>query len=478
MSDRRYYEIVVREPMGTLVDIITAEYVCRWALHANKVGVLVLELPSEYCSPISTFGIGEFGEDFRIELRRYVDGVMSLVGKTCFFINYLAVVQGADGKRTLRIEAESALGLAGRRTISYRSNNDASDLEPKLADNQLKRVMRDHFGTIAASYNFPYQTDDPTRPGDPLRQAIAPYITIDYPPGPGLSTKTIEMNVAHQPVLQALGRIADTSFTDGEALFFDIQQIDDVGVPFLEFVTAIGQLGVDRTVTTGGVNQVVLDARDSASPINDYTFALDYRESAYRIYAGSQGRGAQQTFGYADTPGLTSYIAVNPFGLREAYIGTNEKVNDANKLNDQASAQLARLLPKIDVHGTLSENESFVWGVDWDWQDRLTVLADGVMLDVWIEGLEGELSGGQEQITATFSTTLHRGLDGIARVVQDTKRLDWWVKHLSSLETGTTSLGVPIVTGSQVVASGYQYLVQGALTVDEDLTVIGEMVVI
>lgn len=472
MACERRYEIAVRDPLGNLTDLIDSEYICRWTLRANKVGVLVLELPAEYCSPVSTYAIGSFGQDYRIELRRFIDNTPTLVGETCWFVVYLAIIQGADGNRRLRVEAESALGLAGRRTIAYKSNDNASDLEPKLADNQLKRVMRDHFSLIATSYNTA-----PT--ADPIRTAIAPYMTIDYPPGPGLSTVDVEMNVAHGPVLNALNQIADASFAKGEPLFFDIQQISDTANPFLEFVTGIDQLGIDRTQTTGGVNAVVIDTSDSGGSISDYTLAMDWKESAYRVYAGSQGRGEEQVFQTADHASLASLITTDPFALREAYIGTNELTTDTQKILDQAQAELTKLLPKTTITGTFAENETFQWGVDWDFQDRLTVFSDGLFIDVFVETLDGELNNGEEKITGTFSTTLHRSMSGIAKVVQDTKRLEWWVKHLSALEApaGLSSSGIQNpVTGAQVVASGYQYLVQGNLQVEGSLSADGEVV--
>lgn len=472
MACERRYEIAVRTPLGDLVDTISNEYICRWTLRANKVGVLILELPAEYCSPVSTYAIGSFSQDYRIELRRFIDNTPSLVGNTCFFVTYLAIIQDAQGGRRLRVEAESALGLAGRRTVAYKSNDNASDLEPKLSDNQLLRVMRDHFSLIATSYNT-------TPTADSIRTAIAPYMTINYPPGPGLSTVDVEMNVAHGPVLNALNQIADASFAKGEPLFFDIQQISDTANPFLEFVTGIDQLGIDRTQTTGGVNAIVIDTSDSGGSISDYTLAMDWKESAYRVYAGSQGRGEEQVFQTADHASLASLITTDPFALREAYIGTNELTTDTQKIIDQAQAELAKLLPKITITGTFAENETFQWGVDWDFQDRLTVLSDGLFIDVFVETLDGELNNGEEKITGTFSTTLHRSMSGIAKVVQDTKRLEWWVKHLSALEApaGLSSSGIQNpVTGTQVVAAGYQYLVQGDLQVNGSLSADGEVV--
>lgn len=472
MGCQRRYEIIVRTPTGDLVDLISNEYVCRWTLRANKIGVLVLELPTEYCSPVSTYTIGSFGQDYRIELRRFIDNVPSLVGNTCFFVNYLAIVQDGNGQRRLRVEAESALGLAGRRTVAYKSNDNASDLEPLEADSQLHRVMRDHFSSIATSYN--------TAPSaDPIRTAIDPYITIATFPGPALSSVNVEMNVAHQPVLQALSQIADASFAKGEPLFFDIQQISDTVNPFLEFVTGINQLGTDRTVTTGGAFAVVIDTSDSGGSISDYTLSMDWRESAYRVYAGSQGRGEEQVFQTADHASLAGLILTDPFALREAYIGTNELTTDTQKIIDQAQAELAKLSPKTNIQGTFAENETFQWGIDWDFQDRLTVLSDGLFVDVFVETLDGELNNGEEKITGTFSTTLHRSMAGIAKVVQDTKRLEWWVKHLSALEApaGVTSLGTPTtIANTQVVASGYQYLVQGELSVSGTLSVAGEAI--
>lgn len=476
MACQRRYEIVVKTPLGDLSEFITNEYICRWTLRANKVGVLVLELPAEYCSPVTTYSIGSFGQDYRIELRKFIDDTPSLVGNTCFFVNYLAIIQDQNGQRKLRVEAESALGLAGRRTIAYKSNDNASDLEPKKADSQLLRVMRDHFSSIATSYN--------TAPSaDPIRSAIEPYLTISYPPGPDLATVDVEMNVAHQPVLQALSRIADASFAKGEPLFFDIQQISNTTNPFLEFVTGLDQLGVDRTQATGGTNAVVVDTSIVGGSISDYTLALDWRESANRVYAGSQGRGEEQVFRTASDADLATDIATNPFILREAYIGTNELTTGTQKILDQAQAELGKLGAKIDIHGTFAENETFQWGVDWDFHDRLTVFSDGIFVDVFVETIEGELSDGLDKITGTFSTTLHRSLSGIAKVVQDTKRLEWWVKHLGALESpagaGGGSLGTQtVIAGSQTVAAGYQYLVSGEFLVTGNMDVQGELVVI
>lgn len=425
----RQFEIVVREPLGDLVDIITTEYSARWTLRANKVGALIMELPVDYCGPVKSYGFANFPADARIELRRTIDGDTSLVGNTTFFVNYAAIQQTSDGRRVFRVEAESALGLAGRRIVAYHSNDNACDLLPLEGDRQLHRIMRDHFSFRAGSYNLPFP------PGDPMRQAIDAYLLIvSNTLMPVLSPNQIEMNIAHQPVLQSLNRIADSSFEKGEPLFFDIVQISDTGLPFLEFVTAFNQLGTDRTYATGGTNRVVLDAL-GGGPISDYTFSFDYRDSANRVWAGSQGRGATQVFVEKQDPALAALVAADPFILREAYISTNELVIDTAKIGDQAGAELTRLQPKVDLHGSLTESETFVWGVDWDYHDRITVMVDGGnMFDAHIETLDGELSEGRETISGTFATSLHRSLDGLARIVQDTRRHQWWINHLNALE--------------------------------------------
>lgn len=399
----RVWEIVQKDPLGNLIRLIPDAYSVKATLGLNKAGIVVLELPSVYCSTvINGYAASDFGEDDRIEIWLGVNGAKSLFGETCFFVSRIVSERQEDGRRVVTVEAESAISLLERRINPFNADDPKSNLVDLLVDNQMKFVVGNNYSLTAGSY-----AANP----DPVRTPIAGVLAIQAATGAALNNW--REDIENSTILDVLQDAAQFSFNKGQPLFFDIVQPTAFGN--LEFRTYVGQRGVDRTLTTGGANSFV--ALPELDTISDYALEFNWQGTANRVYAGGEGTGAGRTYVVAEDPTLAGSLAANPWRTRESFLGANS--SDPVDIQNEADAELQANRAIVQATGTIGETGNSCYGVDYNFGDIITVIIEGNQLDVHISDVTLDLSDRQEKLEVRFTTELNRKLQDIGSILQE-----------------------------------------------------------
>lgn len=414
----RQYEIIIRNPLRTTQFFaLRGEYMVKWLLKEGQPGALAMELPVRRCN-IGEFLVSDFNEDFLIEIRRSVNGIRTLVGEAPFLLELISSRQAENGERLIYIEGTCALGILERRIVPYDGDDVRANLAPLACDDQMKFVVRNNMLAIAGSY-----ITDP----DPVRD-LSTYFTVQ--PDTTQVTAQYEGQVQNQTVLSIINRIQQFAFSRQEPLFYHVIQTADFGNPFLEFRTFTTQRGVDRTLTTGGVNARGITPDNGT--ISQYELIYNWKDTASRMYGGGRGIGAARSYVLSDDPTLPARLARSPFALREMF--ANAGSIDALDVQVETDLQLQANLASIQLNGSLGETPVFVYGQDWLWGDRVTAFVDGINIDVYIDTEECSLQDGSEQLSVGFSNNLGRRLTGLSEIFQRVSGAERKIDYINSLD--------------------------------------------
>lgn len=408
----RTWDIVVKNATGAIKQQIISYYSLKVSLSVNKPGTLTLELPSIYCTttPRNAYQVSDFTCDDRVEV--WLDttgfGNKKLFGDTAFIVTDSYSQQDDNGIRKTIIEAEAAMGILRSRINPYDADSAFSDFPATASDDAMKQIVRNNFGPTASSHAF--------APGygvDSIRSAIATSGYLSVQANSTSIVNTWEGDIENANVLDTLQRIAEYSFSQNEPLFFDIVQTAPFGN--FEFRTFTGQRGVDRTITTGGINAVTISPNNNT--ISQYELRFSCKDYITRVYAAGEGTGAARLYRSRDAAALTAAgLANDPFLLRESFLSVNS--DNATDVDKDGDAELAKFDLAVQLSGKLGETSSFIYGVNWDFGDRVTAYVEGINVDVFVDSIAVSIEGGQEQIDATFSTDLVKRQTGVGRLFQ------------------------------------------------------------
>lgn len=409
MAYLRNYVIVQRSAVGIYKRLVTDAYSVRWILKLNKAGTLTLELPSAFCSSaVGGYGISDFEADDQFLLyRSFGNGLaLSVVGESPFHLVKAEARRRDDGKRTVYIEAETALGFLSRRINPYDAEDGNSDFKDNTltCDDLSKLLVRNNYLAGAGSY-----ISDP----DPTRNLSA-YIQVQADAGAIAPAPAYTGSLENAGILSEIQKIADYAAGKGIPMFFDMVMVSEN--PYrLEFRTYASQRGIDRTQTTGGANAfVVVDNVNVA----DYSLVFDWSDSLTRVYAGSNsGTGAAKDYEVATDPNLAALLAVSPFALREDFVSSNGE--DTDEVLVEAEAELNARRAVFQANGLLTDNLISQYGQAFGFGDKVTVFLEGLSFDAFIDTESGTLENGQEKLEVGFNTeaTLKRSSGTLGTIV-------------------------------------------------------------
>ncbi|HPC92817.1 MAG TPA: hypothetical protein P5282_05675 [Anaerolineaceae bacterium] len=421
MACVREYEILVKNALGDPKFPIYNEYAISWALKLNKPGSFTMDLPSKFCTGVSSngFAVTDIAEDDRIELWRTTNGVRKLVGDSPFFVNKISSKLATDGRRVVHIEGETALGIFGRRYNAYggkdANQNYKAGVNAILLDAYVCELFRKNMGT-AAKYYTAAGVDNRRRvdgyvngalPGPPI-DLTRPFIACNPVAINGPSTITTDFETTNGKTLLALfQQAADYSASKNENFFVDCVQVSNYAnvYPHFQLRSYVGQRGVDRsaTVTVGDVNYT----------LSDYELLFDYTGSA-RVFVST---GKNDTgFAVATAANFPQILATDPFALRELVASSGQT---GTALQSDADRNLQSRLPVAQLTGSLVPDEVFIYGVDYDWGDKVSAFVEGAVFNsVFVDTEEGSLSGQRETLKIGVSTNLNRKLTEANVVIQ------------------------------------------------------------
>lgn len=356
------YEVWLLDPFGNLLDVIDDWLSLNYNRALNNVGSLELGLDGGY--PNFDF----IKLDGRVVIWR--DGRIDM--ETTWIIRRIIKTLDENGTLGISIGAFSANELLTRRIVAYDDGTSYADKTQVAADNMMKAVIRENFGSSASDTS----------------RSIATYFSVEADTGQGpLLTKSFAWN----NVLDVTQDISLTTISAGSAVYFDV-----VAPTYntFEFRTYRAQRGLDHTFPNGQSPVVLSPDRGNLTSV---LRSFDYSDEATYIYAG--GAGFNQ-FRYVTTASNADRLGQSPLNRREMFLSSG---GIAQAVDDDAQAALRENRPKRVFQGQLVNVPGTTeYGVHWNFGDLLTVEFDGETINCSVDAVQIEVANGEESITATL----------------------------------------------------------------------------
>lgn len=312
--------------------------------------------------------------DSRLEVWRspIAHAPMVLDTETIWLVRRVSRKMLDDGMRVLEIRAEPAIALLHRHIVAYRAGTAQAKKLDMPADDIMKAVVRENFGSLAGS-----------------ERDISTYLTIDTDKSAGT---IVSKSFAWQNVLSVLQELAETSSEAGIPLFFDVV-VSASGQ--LTFKTFTHVRGTNRAAgNTHGIGAVIVSPETGT--LLDVERATDWHDEATYVYAAGQGAQASRQIVEVGDDARSNSV---PFGRIEA-LRDARHVSSSTALTSEAHALLWQRRPEDIFAGRVVSNGIVQYGRDWQFGDRVSAAIDGEVIACRIVAIEVALVQGQTHITA------------------------------------------------------------------------------
>ena len=364
MASTVTYEVWLLDPLGNTLDVIDEWLYLKYDRALNNVGSLELGLDGGYPN------FSSIKLDGRIVIWR--DGKIDT--DTTWLIRRINKTLDEDGTMGISIGAFSANEILNRRIVAYDDGSTYADKTNVAADNMMKQVIRENFGTSASV----------------AARNISTYFSVESDTGLG---PTISKKFAWNNVLDVIQDISLTTISAGSSVYFDV-----VSPAFntFEFRTYRSQRGIDHTFPNGISPLVLSPERGNLTSV---LRSFDYTGEATYIYAG--GAGFNQ-FRYVATASNLDRIGATPLNRREMFLNATQE-GVAQEVDNAAKAALRENRPARIFQGRLFNVPGTTeYGVHWGFGDLVTVEFDGESINCSIDAVQIEVKNSEEQITATM----------------------------------------------------------------------------
>ncbi len=356
------YEVWLLDPQGNLLDVIDDWLYLKYNRALNNIGSLELGLDGGY--PNFNF----IKLDGRIVVWR--NGKIDM--ETSWLIRRIIKTLDEDGTLGISAGAFSANEILTRRIVAYDGGTTYSDKVDQAADDMMKQVIRQNFGTSASDTN----------------RDISTYLSVAAFTSQG---PILNKSFAWNNVLDVIQDISLTTISGGSPVYFDI-----VTPAFntFEFRTYRAQRGTDHTFPNGQ-NPVILSP--DRGNLTSVLRSFDYSNEATYVYAG--GAGFNQ-FQFVATASSSDRIGQSPLNRREIFISSG---GIAQTVIDDAAAGLRESRPERIFQGKLVNVPGTTeYGIHWNFGDLVTVEFEGESINCSIDAVSIEVSEGNEDIIATL----------------------------------------------------------------------------
>lgn len=365
------YSVWLNSPTGDHIAAIPDFFSLRATQSLNDIGALTLTMPASF--PYSYL---EGRRDLQLEIwRRDIAGGQTLLTNTIWLVRRHSKSRRGGGME-YSIGAVPLLELLNRRIIYAYAGSAGADKEDP-ADDVCKALVRENMGADVL---------------DSARD-LSTYLTVaaDISQAPSVIKKC-----AYRNLLQTLQEICQTSAALGTQLFFDITYSS---YHAFVFRTYTGQLGLDRTDTTG-VNTFY--ASEDSGSLVDPSYEEDYTSEITYVYAGGSGDGAGRVVGTAPTATSVerSRQYASPFNRIEAFSDARNGYTTVAGCEYEAESTLRASRPRKSFSGSLIDTPQSRYGIDWNYGDRVTAVFDNMRSDCLISTIDIDVSGAKETISA------------------------------------------------------------------------------
>ena len=312
----------------------------EYTLVERDIGTLSLSLPP-------TIPSSYLQKDGRILLRPSYGGSSQIEGDATWLIRSVRQVL-SNRERRIEVKAVHANHLLTRRIVAYASST-AQASKSGAADDLMKDIVTENF----------------VSPTDTTRTMSGISVASDLTAGP-----TIAKSFSRRNVLAVLQDMADAAAALGTYLGFEVRTVG----ASLVFLTYTQQRGADRRATSGNYLRV----SPSTGGIADSAYDQDWTDEATFVYSLGQGEREDRAIGTAQN---TAAEGLSPFGRVEDSYQANQSTSQA-QLDDDASSALYDRRALIRYEATSQEAPGFIYGVNYQWGDFLTVSDFGAQFDV------------------------------------------------------------------------------------------------
>lgn len=360
------WEVWLSSPQGSrlvLLDQMISGQAIRTANNPGAVSITCPSLYDEYLHP-----------DSIIEVWRSAAGATRLFN--AYFLRSWEYHE-EGGQELTSLYGYDGLDLLTTRVVSQHAGSTDASASAEAADNLMKRVVRTAMGTLATT--------------DTARNLTGAGFRVASDATAGTA---VSLTFAYSEVLDALRDIAEASRQAGTPVFFDVFPIFNGSVLGWEFRTSAGQPGADRTGAAA-----VTFSREYGN-LSDPRITHDYRDEKSAIYVGGRGEGPDRV---VVTCLDTARLSRSPWARREVFLNASGQSETTAAYTAAGNAELQKLRPRLTFTGTLNEDNSSRFGVDWGFGDRVYVAYRGHVGEAVITSVTISLdTSGVETVAAGF----------------------------------------------------------------------------
>jgi len=336
------YFLEYRSPTGTrtFLEMETLEY----SRAENTPGALIASIKPVY-------DVGYFEQDAQLYAYRSVNGLTPYVdGETFWFLDRARYDTDDQGKNSIILEAHDSLSLLSRRIVA---NFGGTSYTSKLdyADDLLKDIMREQFGVSAL---------DVTRD-------LSAKISVQADVSLG---QIVGLDIQWENVQDIFNTITENSDELGTKLIYDLVR---TGYDSLEFRTWTEYRGVDRS--RGSASPLVVSQTNGL--LGESGLEFDYTEEVNSVYVG--GRGYEEAREVINLEDATRSGA-SAYNLREAFENASNST-DTTKITNAGYAVLSAGRPKVRFTGRILQNRDVIYGLSYNYGDRVTANYLGYEID-------------------------------------------------------------------------------------------------
>ena len=360
------YELWLCDPLGSRLKLLDKQEGFTATKITNNIGAITIALPSDYDNLIKLDSI--------IEVHRKPDGgTLNLFN--AYQIRTWDYLDQNNIDKTI-ISGKDGVNLLDRRIVAYAAGSANTEMTD-YADDMMKVIVNQNLGASAT---------------DTDRDLTDNGFTVDAELS---DAPSITMNFAYRNVLNIIKDIAQSSRKAGTRLYFDmVPKVKSGGKLGWNFTTSIDQPGMDLT----GTNQVIFGKQ--WGNLSGARIRFDHTNEVTVVYAGGQGLEADRTVEERED---TDRSVDSPYNRIEEFYNVSGQSETQAAVQAAGDGRLSELRPSSQFSGTLSDNLSVKFGVNWNFGDRVVVEYRGIQKDAVINSLKLLVNkDGQETITGGF----------------------------------------------------------------------------
>ena len=342
----------------------------------NEIGWFKMTVPAEFSPSL-------LQPDMLFEFWRKPEGgieKLMMVG----FLRKWKYFETSRGLDRLRLAGPDQMDLLPRPIIGYAAGEPESS-KTDFVDDMIKEIIFENKGAgagLTAEGRFRgYPADSFEIAGD---ESAAPSITRRF---------------AWRDMWPVIQELMEASRHAGTQLYIDVIP---TGHAKFQVRTYINLRGIDRTVTTG-LNPILFSKE--AGNLQAPSLEEDWTDEWNYIFGGGQGEGTDRLI---DTENDLDRILQSQWNRREKFSDAREE-DTALGVAQKANAKMEDKRPLLKFEGELVDAPQTLFGVDWDFGDKVSARYRGLTIDGVVNNYKVKLSDDGEDVSAKLEVDLVSG---------------------------------------------------------------------